>query len=183
MHSLYFRQLAQYNAWANWRLYEACAQLTDGERKTPRPCFFGSIHRTLNHILVGDRVWLSRLTVRESGITSLDQELYSDFDELRAARVTEDERLIGVIGGYEEAELAGVLCYRNMAGEDKRTPMVQVLGHVFNHQTHHRGQVHALLSGTSVAPPSLDLIYLGWDPDLARRDLGASVLRDSPARR
>jgi uncharacterized damage-inducible protein DinB len=70
-----------------------------------------------------------------------------------------------------------------MAGEDKRTPMIQVLGHVFNHQTHHRGQVHALLSGTSVAPPSLDLIYLGWDPDLARLDLGDSALRDSPARR
>ena len=55
MHIVYFRQLAQYNAWANWRVYEACAQLSDAERKATRPCFFGSIHRTLNHILVGDR--------------------------------------------------------------------------------------------------------------------------------
>jgi uncharacterized damage-inducible protein DinB len=168
MHSVYFRQLAQYNAWANWRIYEASAQLSDTERKAARPCFFGSIHRTLNHILVGDRVWLSRLTARESGITSLDQELYSDFGELRAARVTEDERLIGVVGSYDEAELAGFLSYRSMEGEDKRVPLVQVLGHVFNHQTHHRGQVHALLSATAAAPPSLDLILLGWDPDWGR---------------
>src|SRR5437868_1695088 len=62
----YFRQLAQYNAWANWRIYEACGQLSDAERKAPRPCFFGSIHRTLNHILVGDRLWLSRLTASDS---------------------------------------------------------------------------------------------------------------------
>jgi uncharacterized damage-inducible protein DinB len=164
MHSAYFRQLAQYNAWANWRLYEACAQLSDAERKAPRPCFFGSLHRTLNHILVGDRIWLGRLTGRDSGIARLDQELYGDFEALRAARITEDERLVAVIGGYEEAALAGHLSYRNMAGEDKRAPLIQVLGHVFNHQTHHRGQVHALLSGTPVPPPSLDLIYLGWDP-------------------
>lgn len=170
MHSVYFRQLAQYNAWANWRIYEACAQLVDDERKAPRACFFGSIHRTLNHILLGDRLWLSRLTARESGIGRLDQELYSDFDELRAARVTEDERLIGVVGSYDEAELAGALSYRSTEGEDKRVPLIQILGHVFNHQTHHRGQVHALLSGTAVAPPSLDLILLGWDPDWGRSE-------------
>ena len=163
MDIVYFRQLAQYNAWANWRIYEACAQLSDSERKAPRPCFFGSIHRTLNHILVGDRLWLSRLTASDSGVTSLDQELYGDFAELRAARIREDERLIGVICRYDEAELERSLSYRSMEGEAKRVPLAQVLGHVFNHQTHHRGQVHALLTGTPVAPPSLDLISLNWE--------------------
>jgi len=163
MHIVYFRQLAQYNAWANWRVYEACAQLSDSERKAPRPCFFGSIHRTLNHILVGDRVWLSRLTAGKRDIVSLDQELYSDFSELRAARIREDERLIGVLDRYDEAETAGFLSYNSMDGAAQRVPMVQVLGHIFNHQTHHRGQVHALLSGTPVAPPSLDLISLNWE--------------------
>jgi len=167
MQIVYFRQLAQYNAWANWRVYEACAQLSDAERKAPRPCFFGSIHRTLNHILVGDRLWLSRLTASDSGVTSLDQELYSDFAELRTARIQEDERLIGVIGRYDEAEMAGSLSYRSMDGEAKRVPMVHVLGHIFNHQTHHRGQVHALLSGTPAAPPSLDLISLNWETSVA----------------
>ena len=59
--------------------------------------------------------------------------------------------------------MAGFLGYRSMDGEAKRMPLVQVLGHIFNHQTHHRGQVHALLSGTPVAPPSLDLISLTWE--------------------
>jgi len=163
MHIVYFRQLAQYNAWANWRVYEACAQLSDSERKAARPCFFGSIHRTLNHILVGDRVWLSRLTAGKRDIVSLDKELYSDFAELRAARIREDERLIGVLDRYDEAEMAGFLSYKSMDGAAQRVPMVQVLGHIFNHQTHHRGQVHALLSGTPVAPPSLDLISLNWE--------------------
>ena len=168
MNAVYFRQLARYNAWANGRIYEAAGHLSDAERKESRPCFFGSIHRTLNHILVGDRIWLARLTASEHGIECLDQELYADFEELKAARTSEDERLIAVTDGFDEAALAGKLQYRNMAGEPKNTPLVQVLGHIFNHQTHHRGQVHALLSGTPVAPPSLDLVYLDWDSPARR---------------
>ena len=165
----YFRQLAQYNAWANGRIYTAAAELSDGERKAKQPSFFGSIHATLNHILVGDRIWLSRLTGKPHGIAALDQELYADFEELRAARVTEDERLIAVVDSYAEADLSDKLTYCNMAGQDKCAPMVQALGHLFNHQTHHRGQVHGLLSATSVAPPSLDMIHLAWDEPAVRR--------------
>lgn len=162
MNAAYFRQLSRYNAWANARLYAACAELPDEERKRRRPSFFGSIHRTLNHILVGDRIWLSRLDGKPHGVTSLDQELYGDFAELRAARGREDSRLSAIVGGYKDEDLARVLAYRSMAGEAKSVPMVQVLGHLFNHQTHHRGQVHGLLSDTAVAPPSLDLLYLEW---------------------
>jgi uncharacterized damage-inducible protein DinB len=96
-------------------------------------------------------------------IASLDQELYGAFDELRVARRAEDARLIAVIGGLDPAGLAGDLAYRNMAGEDRRQPLLQVLGHVFNHQTHHRGQIHGLLSGTRVAPPPLDISYFPWN--------------------
>src|SRR5262245_34424996 len=113
MDPIYFRRLAQYNAWANGRIYAAVAQLADAARKEPRPCFFGSIHGTLNHILVGDRLWLSRLTGSDPGITSLDQELYGDFHELRAARKAEDQRLIEVVAGYDETRLSGVLRYRS----------------------------------------------------------------------
>ena len=159
----YFRQLSRYNAWANERVYAACAQLSDEERKRRRPSFFGSIHRTLNHILVGDRLWLSRLDGKPHGVTSLDQELYGDFAELSAARSEEDARLQAVVGGFKDADLQRVLAYRSMAGEAKSVPMAQVLGHLFNHQTHHRGQVHGLLSDTPVAPPSLDWILLEWE--------------------
>jgi uncharacterized damage-inducible protein DinB len=169
MDAAYFRQLARYNAWANGRIYGACAELSDAERKEARSCFFGSIHRTLNHILAGDRIWLARLTASEHGIARLDQELYEDFAELKAARLAEDERLEAVVAGYDDAKLAGELSYRNMAGAAVRAPLVQVFGHIFNHQTHHRGQVHALLSGTRVAPPPLDLIYMGWEDSPGRR--------------
>jgi uncharacterized damage-inducible protein DinB len=169
MNVAYFRQMAQYNAWANERIYTAAASLSDGERKAKRPSFFGSIHATLNHILVGDRLWLSRLVNQPAGISALDQELYADFEELRAARVTEDERLVAIVGRYADADLADNLTYRNMAGEAKSVPMVQVLGHLFNHQTHHRGQIHGLLSATAIAPPSLDMIHLTWDEPALRR--------------
>ena len=170
MDAAYFRQLARYNAWANERIYAAAAELSDQERKAKRPSFFGSIHATLNHILVGDRVWLSRLTARPGGplvskppeITGLNQELYENFDELRAARIKEDARIDEVIGRYSDADLARNLDYANMAGEERHTPMAQVLAHLFNHQTHHRGQVHGLLSDTRVAPPSLDMILMSW---------------------
>jgi len=169
MNVAYFRQMAQYNAWANERIYTAAAMLSDGERKAKRPSFFGSIHATLNHILVGDRVWLSRLVDQPHGIAALDQELYDDFEELRAARVTEDERLVAIVDSYADADLADSLTYRNMAGEAKSVPMVQVLGHIFIHQTHHRGQIHGLLSATTIAPPALDMIHLTWDDPVARR--------------
>ena len=169
MNAGYFRQLAQYNAWANGRIYTAAAELSDRERKVKRPSFFGSIHATLNHILVGDRVWLSRLTGKPHGIAALDQELYADFEELHAARVSEDERLSAIVDSYAEADIAQRLNYRSMAGEEKSLPMVQVLGHVFNHQTHHRGQIHGLLSATNVAPPSLDMIHLVWEESAVRR--------------
>jgi uncharacterized damage-inducible protein DinB len=163
MDAAYFHQLSRYNAWANERIYAACAKLSDEERKRRRPSFFGSIHRTLNHILVGDRVWLSRLDGRPHGIQSLDQELYGDFAELKAARSQEDARLSAILGSYKDEDLQHTLAYRSMAGEAKSLPMVQVLGHLFNHQTHHRGQVHGLISDTPVAPPSLDLLHLEWD--------------------
>ncbi len=172
MDAVYFLQLAEYNAWANGRIYAAAAELSDGERKAERPSFFGSIHATLNHILAGDRLWLARLMGGEHGIVRLDQQLYVDFEELRAARLTEDERLIAVVASFDESDLAGRLSYRNMAGEEKRLPIAQVLGHMFNHQTHHRGQIHGLISATSVAPPFPDLIHLNWDESAARRPEG-----------
>jgi uncharacterized damage-inducible protein DinB len=89
----------------------------------------------------------------------LDQQLYGDFAGLRVARRAEDAHIIGVIEGLEEADFLLSLRYRNMAGEEHEDPIGEILSHVFNHQTHHRGQAHDLLSQTEVAPPSIDLIY------------------------
>jgi uncharacterized damage-inducible protein DinB len=159
MNSSYFHRFGRYNAWANRRLYEACAALSPADYRAQRPSFFGSIHATLNHILVGDRVWMGRLEGAPSGIERLDQILYDEFADLRSARESEDARILGFVSGLGEDAIAGLLRYRNMAGEAQETPLAWVLAHFFNHQTHHRGQVHGMLSGTPVAPPPLDLIY------------------------
>jgi uncharacterized damage-inducible protein DinB len=159
MNSSYFHRFARYNAWANRRLYEACAALSAEEYRAQRPSFFGSIRATLNHILVGDRVWMGRFEGVPSGIERLDQILYDEFADLKAARESEDARILGFVGGLGDDAVAATLRYRNMAGEAQETPLVWTLAHFFNHQTHHRGQVHGMLSGTPVAPPSLDLIY------------------------
>ena len=159
MNSTYFRRFARYNAWANRRLYEASAALSPAEYRAQRPSFFGSIHATLNHILVADRVWMGRFEGVPSGIERLDQILYDELADLRRARETEDARILGFVAGIGDGALEDTLRYRNMAGEPQETPLAWTLAHFFNHQTHHRGQVHGMLSGTTVAPPPLDLIY------------------------
>ncbi len=155
----HFRTMAAYNRWANGRLYGACRELGDSERKRDRGVFFGSIHNTLNHILVGDRIWLGRIEGRDVSGPALDAILYDDFDALEAARGAEDDRLDRVLAGIGEDRMAGALSYANLAGEAQRTPMRLVWTHLFNHQTHHRGQTHGMLSQAGLDPPSLDLIY------------------------
>ena len=155
----YFRRFARYNAWANQRLYDACGTLGDADYRAKRDSFFGSIHATLNHILVGDRIWLSRFEGRSHDIKSLDQILFNEFAALKVAREAEDTRILAYADKLTEADLAGRLDYRNMAGQENSIPLAVAIGHFFNHQTHHRGQVHAMLSGTPIAPPPLDLLY------------------------
>jgi uncharacterized damage-inducible protein DinB len=155
----YFLTLAKYNAWANQRLYDACAELSEAEYMKERPAFFRSIHGTLNHILVGDRVWIARIERKPPLKVTLDQILYGDLVALRVARVAEDEHIIHLVSEISPRALDQPLAYANLAGERQKTVMRYVLAHFFNHQTHHRGQAHGLLSQTAVKPPPLDLIY------------------------
>lgn len=155
----HFATLAAYNRWANARLYDTCAGLSDAARKLDRRAFFGSIHNTLNHILVGDRAWLDRVEEIDSGAVALDTVLFDNFAALRDARTAEDERVDRVLARMDEARMADDLVYRSVAGTRYRTPMRLVFTHLFNHQTHHRGQVHDMLSQAGATPPELDLIY------------------------
>ena len=156
-----FRQFARYNLWANRRLYAACAQLPEAEYLKARASFFGSIHATLNHILVGDRIWMGRFTGHGSaGIRALDQMLYPELAGLRVAREAEDAQILAWTDALGLPTLNSTLRYETMA-EPRRAmapPLRLALAHFFNHQTHHRGQVHGLLSQTAVAPPPLDLL-------------------------
>ncbi|MHA1114069.1 MAG: DinB family protein [Alphaproteobacteria bacterium] len=159
MFAEYFRTLAAYNRWANEVIYAAVAALPAGEFEQPRAAFFGSIKGTLNHILVGDRSWRARIEAAAPPAYTLDQILYEDFPGLRAARTDEDARIVDLCAGLTEDRIAGDLSYRNFAGKPFTSPLSEVLGHLFNHQTHHRGQVHDMISRAGGEPPALDLIY------------------------
>ncbi len=149
--------LARYNILANCKLYEICAQLTDAERKRPRPAFFKSIHGTLNHIMTGDLIWLARFEGKQIPSTKLDAIVYEDFEELHAARIAEDERIESFAANLTLEFLAGTISYVNNAGKSCTDPVNLLVAHFFNHQTHHRGQIHDMLSQTEIAPPSLDM--------------------------
>ena len=157
----YAQTMSGYNRWMNERIYERCATLSDAERRADRGAFFRSIHGTLNHILLGDRVWLGRFLGRDFRVASLDEELYSDFAELTSERRTTDQEIGDWVGTLTAERLAGTLTYTSMINPQKRAyPMWVALVHFFNHQTHHRGQVTTLLSQLGIDPGVTDLIWL-----------------------
>jgi len=156
-----YRMFAGYNAWCNERLYDAASQVSEAAYRADRGAFFKSLHGTLNHLLVGDRIWMARFTGQGEVPKSLDAILYDDFASLRAARRAEDERIGRYIEELTEADLAGTLRYRTVVRpQEIEQPLEPALDHFFNHQTHHRGQAHALLSAIigNEATPSFDLI-------------------------
>lgn len=156
----HLRRFAAYNAWANARLYDAATALSDFERKRDIRAYFKSLHGTLNHILVADRIWLARITGEGEASRALDAELFSDFAALRAAREEEDARLSAFTGGLNAADLDRDIAYQNTRGEAKSLQLAAILAHMFNHQTHHRGQASHMLSQLGVAePPALDYLY------------------------
>jgi len=156
---LIFQMFARYNAWANDRLYAAAAQLSDADYRADHGAFFKSVHGTLNHLLVGDRIWMQRLTGEGEAPTRLDAILFEQFQSLRAARTKEDARIVAFVDGLSERDLKRKVHYTTIS---QPAAIEQELGyalpHVFNHQTHHRGQVHALLTKITGSAPSLDLI-------------------------
>ncbi len=156
----HFQMFADYNRWANERVYEACAVLSEEEFRTETGAFFGSAHRTLNHLLVADRIWQKRFTDLGDAPATLDAILFEDFAEMRAARESQDRQIIDWVDTLTEANLAAIISYSPVTMPTKiEQPLGPILSHVFNHQTHHRGQVHTIL--TSLGKPSLtlDLIY------------------------
>ncbi len=162
---------AGYNAWCNERLYAAAATLPDADYRMDRGAFFKSLHGTLNHLLLGDRVWMRRFTGAGEHPANLDAILFDDFASLRTARRTEDERISRYIAGLSETDLAGTIRYRTLVQPiEIEHALAPALDHFFNHQTHHRGQAHALLTALAGDAPSFDLI-------MYQRETGQGALR------
>lgn len=161
------RVMARYNRWMNDKLYAVAAELTDAERKQDRGAFFGSIHRTLNHLLLADRVWLGRFNgvtlpdgdMGPGGIRTLDQELFADFDALRRERAKTDDDVDAFVATLTDEKLAGPLRFMRR-GAMNEFPLWHAVAHLFNHQTHHRGQVTTLLMQAGHDPGSTDLIAM-----------------------
>lgn len=156
-----YQMFAGYNRWCNERLYGAAAMVSDADCRADRGAFFKSLHGTLNHLLVGDRIWMRRFTGSGEMPPGLDVILYDDFAALRAARQSEDVKIVRYIDRLSESDLLGTIRYRTFVRPQTiEQPLSPALDHFFNHQTHHRGQAHALLSAVlgNEATPSFDLI-------------------------
>jgi uncharacterized damage-inducible protein DinB len=172
-----YRFLARYNQWFNGQLLDACERISDEQRKQDRGAFFGSIHRTLCHLLVADPIWLGRFRQcgRDHGWdaaclsdavvglpagTTLSTVLYDDWAALRARRAELDAAIMQWVADMPEGFPGYTMRYANSAGVRREHPAWQAMTHFFNHQTHHRGQATTLLMQAGVNPGVTDLIAL-----------------------
>jgi uncharacterized damage-inducible protein DinB len=170
----YCRIMARYNRWMNARLYELCAKIPDRDRRQDRGAFFRSIHGTLNHLLYGDLAWLSRLTGDPPEIPPLGQELYPDFDELKAVREALDNRLVDWSVSLSQERLRTPFTYTSKVDGLVRTlPTWAVVVHLFNHQIHHRGQLTTLLMQLGHDPGVTDLPFMPGLAEVSREQTSA----------
>ena len=159
----YMQTMADYNRWQNSSLYGAAANLSEEERRADRGAFFGSIHATLSHLFWGDKMWLQRFgqpvnILQESIPASVDE--FADWDEMVRERQAVDQQIINWAAGFDEARLGEDLTWFSGAmGRDVSKPLALLIVHFFNHQTHHRGQVHAMLTAAGQRPDDTDLPF------------------------
>jgi uncharacterized damage-inducible protein DinB len=166
----YVEIMARYNAEANRRLYAAAARLSQDERTQDRGAFWGSIHRTFNHLLWGDRVWISRFDGLESPeviVPERGAELFDNFSEQRRAREDLDARICRFCDIVTDGWLAGRQRWFNPeTREDRAVERGFLVMHFFNHQTHHRGQAHAMITAAGEQTGDMDIILLVAPPGL-----------------
>ena len=156
----HFMMFATYNRWANSRIYEAVADLDEEEFNRDTGAFFGSMMGTLNHVLAADRIWMKRFTGEGDAPATLDAILCKSFASLRLVREAEDKRIADWVESLAEKAFTGRFTY--MTATDMRTisqRLSPALAHFFNHQTHHRGQAHMILTVLGRPSVPLDLIY------------------------
>ena len=167
-----FHLFSEYNQLMNQRLYAAASQLSDADLNSDRGAFFKSVLGTLNHILVGDIIWLKRFTTHPSSThilsyvsnlekpQSLDSILYTDLEQLRNERVKIDNEIIQWTSSLSESDINDSITYNNMAGNKFKKSFSSLIGHLFLHQVHHRGQVTTLLSQSGIDFGDTDLIEI-----------------------
>ncbi|MCB1624630.1 MAG: damage-inducible protein DinB [Pseudomonadales bacterium] len=156
----HFAMMAQYNGWANARLYRMAGALSDELYRRNVGAYFKSMHGTLNHLLTADRIWMRRLTGTGDHAEALDAITCDDLASLAVARRQEDERIIRYVAGLADSSFERMLDYRTLSGTPQTQKRGEILAHLFNHQTHHRGQAHGILTILGVDPQPLDLLIM-----------------------
>jgi len=157
----HFAMMASYNRWANVRLYNMAAGLPDELYRKPIGVYFKSLHGTLNHLLTADRIWMRRLQGKGDHPDQLNATIHDDLVSLRAARVAEDQRIVDFVDGLDAADFEKSWDYKTLNGTPQRQSVREILAHMFNHQTHHRGQAHAALTVLGLSEPEpLDLLIM-----------------------
>ncbi len=159
MDKSYFEQMARYNQWANSRLFDVVSTVSAREFEQDCDVFFKSLKGTLNHVLVGDIVWLARLEGEPRLDLKLDDILHHDAEKLRLARLVQDEKILSFCETLDAAFLETQLSYKSIISGEYEASVKMVLAHVFNHQTHHRAHAHACLTRLGKPAPDIDLIY------------------------
>ena len=157
----YCQLMARYNTWINQRFFDLCAEIPDDQRRQEAGVFFKSIHGTLNHLLYGDLAWMKRFAGQEDQVPALGEELYRDFGELRSARSELDLWITDWAGQLDPDWLASTIEFTSMVdGRTRCKPAWLLVSHMFNHSTHHRGQLTALLSRRGIDYGSMDLPFM-----------------------
>jgi uncharacterized damage-inducible protein DinB len=156
--------MARYNQWQNQSLYREADKLTDEQRKADRGAFFKSIHGTLSHLVFGDQAWMMRFaTWPAPKVKSIAESVtaFPDWIDLKRERFAFDDKLLQWASTIDARQLQGDLTwYSGSRGADITRPKWALVTHMFNHQTHHRGQVHALLTGYGLKPDDTDIPFM-----------------------
>ena len=157
----YFLTLARYNVWATCKLFEHVDALPGADYRRDAQLFFKSVHGTLNHLLVAEHeIWFPRFANGISPKRALNEELETDRARLRERLVNAVPRWEPLIAGWTEERFAARLAYVTTRGVAQSLPFAATLGHVFNHGTHHRGQISAAITAMGHACPEIDLVWL-----------------------
>ena len=155
----YFSTLAGYHVWAQRRLLKALEPMRDADYHGDQGLFFRSVHRTLNHLLLVDLLWYGRLTAKPFPISGMDQELVKERGRLAEEMLQQAEALQGLVKSLEERRFELPNPYVDTEGVAREFPLALQLAHAFNHATHHRGQVTAVITRLGLESPVLDLPY------------------------
>ena len=157
----YFSTLARYNVWATRKLFEHVDALSDDDYRRDVGLFFKSVHGTLNHLLVAEHLlWFARFSEGVSPRRALNEEVEPDRARLRERLIGDAQHWLPFIESLDDQRVNGKLDYTSTQGVAMSLPFAATLGHVFNHGTHHRGQISAALTAMGQRCPELDLIWM-----------------------